>query len=118
MIADLRVRGYLDDARFAETLVSGRSSRRGRAAIRGELMAKGIDRETAGEALAALDPDTERAAALNAAVRMAGSRSLPDDRQERRRELSRLAGRLARRGFGTAAVRAAVAAVDQGLEVY
>ncbi len=87
--------GYLDDAAFAESLVSRRSASRGPGAIAGELAAKGIDRETARAALAG----TDREAQLEAALRLAGRAGSRDSRV--------LAGRLIRRGFDWDVVREA-----------
>lgn len=94
--------GLIDDAAFAQALTASRAEfgLRGRARIRQELQAKGIDREVADEALAELDPEDEREAALTLARRR--MRSLAN--LERHVARRRLAGVLARRGFSSGIV--------------
>lgn len=89
--------GLVDDEAFARSLTASRSGfgHRGRARIRQELQLKGIERGIAEEALAALDPDDERAAALELARRKVG----PLQRLERHVARRRLGGVLSRRGF-------------------
>lgn len=89
--------GLIDDASFAQALTTTRSEfgLRGRARIRQELQAKGIDRETADEALAELDPEAELEAARTLARRRVRSLASLERHVARRR----LAGVLARRGF-------------------
>lgn len=93
-IARLRQRGYLDDAAYAESLVRLRAGRRSRAALIAELGAKGIERELAERATAAMDRDDE----LDTARRLAAT--WPTLGPER------VAGRLARRGFSSDVVYA------------
>ena len=93
--------GYMNDASFARLWVDGRGGSRGRRLLEQELRQKGVERETAREALdeAALD---ERAAALEAGrkrLRQLGG----DDPSATRR---RLGGYLVRRGYGYDTVRA------------
>lgn len=104
--------GYLDDARYADAVVARRAQGRGPSAIRGELAARGVDRAVAATALEGYDADAEHAAAAHALHRALGGRGLPLDADARRRELRRLAGKLARRGFGAVAVRAALAGIE------
>jgi regulatory protein len=92
--------GLIDDAAFAEAWVQTRHTGRGlssRVLIR-ELQAKGIAPALVAEAVAVIDPETERAAALllarRRAPRLAG---LPSDVA-----LRRLSGFLARKGYGAA----------------
>lgn len=94
--------GLIDDAAFAEALTASRSgfALRGRARIKQELQAKGIDREVAEEALAQLDPADELEAARTLAQRRARSMSRLEPHVARRR----LAGVLARRGFSAGIV--------------
>lgn len=101
--------GLIDDAAFTEALVASRAGygHRGRARIRQELQLKGIDREVADEALAGLDPQVERQAALELAERKAR----PMERLEPHVARRRLAGVLARRGFDVAVVASVVAEV-------
>lgn len=101
--------GLIDDAAFAQALASSRAEYglRGRARIRQELQAKGVERHVADDALAELDPDDEREAALTLARRRIRSMGALDARVARRR----LAGVLARRGFSSDIVRGTVEAV-------
>lgn len=101
--------GLIDDAAFAQALTQSRAthSLRGRARIRQELQAKGVDRELANEALAELDPEEERAAALQLAQRKLPSLARLEPHVARRR----LAGVLARRGFPGGVVTSVLAEV-------
>lgn len=93
-----RVRGlgYQDDASFARSLVAYRSSHRGRSAIAAELARRGVGREEVAAALTDLGSDDELRAARRLAARLGPV------------EPRRLAGRLERRGFSTAVIRAVV----------
>ncbi|GAB4066262.1 hypothetical protein GCM10028777_18430 [Angustibacter speluncae] len=89
----------VDDEAFAHEWVRSRQRSKGLSgrALRLELHRKGIDTETAAVALAGLDPDDERAAARELVERKArATRGL--DQQVRVR---RLAGMLARKGYGS-----------------
>ena len=88
----------LDDAAFAEQWVDSRHRHRGlgRRALSQELRRKGVESETADEAVAGLDADTEREKA-GELVR----RRLPSlDRVEPPVAARRLVGMLARKGYG------------------
>jgi SOS response regulatory protein OraA/RecX len=86
--------GLVDDARFAVARATGLAGRGfGDDAVRARLLAEGIDEALAGEALASLEPEHERASRIVAA-RGPGLAT------------ARL---LARRGFGEDAVEAAAA---------
>jgi regulatory protein len=90
--------GLLDDAAFAEQWVDSRHRHRGlgRRALSQELRRKGVDTETANEAVAGLDSEAERAKA-GELVR----RRLPSlDRLEPEVAARRLVGMLARKGYG------------------
>jgi regulatory protein len=92
--------GLVDDAAFAAGWVRSRHQSRGlsRRALAHELRAKGVEDDTAQEALAELDGEDERRAAEQlVARRLRSMRGLPRDKQ-----LSRLAGLLARKGYGSA----------------
>lgn len=57
--------GWIDDRRFAQTRAEALAARgRGDAAIRHDLEASGVDAEALEEALAALEPESDRARAL------------------------------------------------------
>ena len=107
IIADLLERfervGLVDDAAFATALVNTRTkvARRGRARIRQELREKGVPETVAADALAAVDPEDELAAASQFAVKKVRSMASLDPAVARRR----LYGALARRGFGSDVVR-------------
>jgi regulatory protein len=90
--------GLLDDAAFAEQWVDSRHRHRGlgRRALSQELRRKGVESETADEAVAGLDADAEREKACEL-VR----RRLPSlDRMEPPVAARRLVGMLARKGYG------------------
>jgi regulatory protein len=101
--------GLVDDAAFAQAWVTSRAAGRGlgRRRLAGELRQRGVDAETVSDAVAALEPDDERTAALAWASRRAAAlRGLPLPTQRRR-----LADGLARRGYPGALVHAVVAEV-------
>ena len=102
-----RLRGwrYVDDAGFARFWVEGRVEHRprGRRLLEQELRQKGVDRETAREAVA--DADYDEAAAAVALARKRWPAYAADDPASARR---RLGAYLQRRGFGWDAVRAAL----------
>jgi regulatory protein len=106
--------GIIDDAAFARAWVSSRHHGRGlaRRALAQELRRKGIDHHAADEALAELDPDTERSTARELAerkLRTMGT-AAPDA------VFRRLVAMLARKGYppGVAigVVKDAIAARD------
>ncbi|MEV0949133.1 regulatory protein RecX [Promicromonospora sp. NPDC050249] len=89
--------GLVDDATYAETIVRTRHAERGlaRRGIAAELRRRGIDEDTATEALDQLDSDDERAAGAKLATKLiTRTRSL--DREVRVR---RAVGSLARKGY-------------------
>lgn len=108
--------GLVDDAEFAAGWVRSRHRVRGlsRRALAHELRAKGIDDELAAQALASIDEDDERSAAEQLVQRRL--RSMADVPREK--QLSRLVGLLARKGYGgsmaLAVVRAALDGADEG----
>jgi regulatory protein len=90
--------GLIDDTAFAQAWVDSRHHGRGlgRRALAAELRRKGVDDETAAEALASVSTDDEVAAA-RALVRrrLPSMASLPSDVATRR-----LVAMLGRKGFG------------------
>lgn len=104
--------GLVDDAEFARSWVRSRHATRGlsRRALTHELRGKGVDDELAVEALSAVDADAERQAAEQlVARRLRAVHGLPRDKQ-----VSRLAGLLARKGYGGALASQVIrAALDQ-----
>ena len=104
--------GLVDDAAFARSWVRQRHehSGRGRRALGRELRDKGVDDETAAQALQQIDDEaeTERARELvRSKVRRSG---IPPAGPEHTAALRRLVGMLARRGFEPAAAFAVVRA--------
>lgn len=105
--------GLVDDAGFARDWVESRQQRRhlSRSALRRELQNKGVERDLVEEAVGEVDGDDELQAARQLAERKLRSMSgLPREVQ-----YGRLAGALARRGFGpgvTAPVLTAVLDAD------
>lgn len=97
--------GLVDDAAFAAQWVEGQQRRlRSRQVLRQELRTKGVDADVAAEALAAVTPEDEDAAALALArKRAAATRGLDRDTRYRR-----MIGALARRGFSSAVSHSAV----------
>lgn len=89
--------GLIDDADLARTWVESRHRTRGLAGsvLAVELGRKGIDPETVADAVAGLDPDTERATARRLVERkVAATRGLQPQVRTRR-----LVGMLARKGY-------------------
>ncbi|KAF2415672.1 hypothetical protein B2K11_19110 [Microbacterium sp. B35-30] len=106
-------RGYLDDMRLAEQVVHSGVDRKGqgRQVIAQSLAKRGVPRDVADAALAEL-PDDDAERALEFARSKAGSlRGL-----ERDVALRRLAGQLARRGYGgSMALNAARTALEEAM---
>jgi regulatory protein len=91
--------GLVDDAAFAQSWVRSRHTGRGlsRRALAHELRRKGVDDETAREAVEELGPDDEAAAAAAlVARRLPATRGLAPEARVRR-----LAGMLARKGYSS-----------------
>ncbi|NAZ85073.1 RecX family transcriptional regulator [Kineococcus sp. T90] len=87
--------GLVDDGAFAEAYVHSRIRSRGRRALAQELRRKGVEDQTARDALEAVDDDSEERAARELLRRpLAATRGL-----ERAARQRRLAGVLARRGY-------------------
>lgn len=102
--------GYLDDHALAEQLIDKALTRKaqGRQAVAQVLAQRGIPRDVADEALAALPADeAERA------LEFARSKAPMLADLDRDAALRRLAGQLARRGFAAVALSAAREALDE-----
>ncbi|MGL5859171.1 MAG: regulatory protein RecX [Angustibacter sp.] len=100
--------GLVDDQAFAADWARSRHLHRGlsRRALANELKTRGIDAETVDGALTAIDDDAERLTAAQLVDRRLRSMAgVPPGRQ-----LSRLAGMLARRGYRTALIHEVVSA--------
>lgn len=107
--------GLVDDAEYAAMLVRTRHSERGlaRRALAQELTRKGIDRQTAQEALDAVSREDEDSAARELVRRRApGSARLPHETRVRR-----LVAMLARKGHAPGAAYRIVAEELAALEV-
>ncbi|WP_394279497.1 regulatory protein RecX [Microbacterium sp.] len=102
--------GYLDDEALAEQLIDKAMSRKaqGRQAVAQTLSQRGLPRDVIDIALAAL-PDDESERALE----FARSKASSMDGLDRDVALRRLAGQLARRGYGATALSAARQALDE-----
>ncbi|MCA5893189.1 recombination regulator RecX [Isoptericola sp. NEAU-Y5] len=108
--------GLVDDAAYADMVVRTRHAERGlaRRAIAVELRRRGIDDETAADALEQVEPDDERAAADALARKLVGrTRGLDRDVRVRRAVAA-----LGRKGYGPGVafdvVRSALAGEDDG----
>jgi regulatory protein len=90
--------GLVDDEAFAQDWVASRQQRRhlSRSALRRELQGKGVNRDLVDCALASIDTDDELAAARTLAAKKSMAMGGLEPPVRRRR----LAGVLARRGFG------------------
>ncbi|HZK04833.1 MAG TPA: regulatory protein RecX [Actinomycetaceae bacterium] len=101
--------GLIDDAAYAEMLVrTGRESRGlSRRGLAVELRKRGVDGDTAAAAIDAVDDEAEFATALRLAERKAAS-TIGLERAVRER---RIAGMLARKGYGSSVVYRAVGEV-------
>jgi regulatory protein len=108
--------GLVDDAGFAEQWVHSRHTGRGlgRRALAAELRRKGVADDLAGSALQDIDPAAEERRARQLVDRRLRSMGPLDDRKQRTVAARRLAGMLARKGYGAGVayrvVREAIAA--------
>ena len=94
--------GLVDDTAFASSWVESRQQRRHMSApaLRRELQAKGVDRDTIDAALASIDTEVELATARALVERKSVAMADLGDQVRYRR----LAGLLSRRGFGPAVI--------------
>ncbi len=94
--------GLVDDTSFASDWVESRQQRRhlSAPALRRELQAKGVDRDTIEVAVASVDDEAELVAARALVERKSAAMADLSDQLRYRR----LAGRLSRRGFGPAVI--------------
>jgi regulatory protein len=113
VVARLEELGLLDDAAFAEGYVQNRAGRRGRLALRRELLAKGVAEATVEASLAERDETSERAAARDLLAKQAWrfAEAHTDDATRAGAARSKAYALLARRGFAPEVARAAVEAV-------
>lgn len=102
VIADLTESRLLDDETFAREWVRQRQERRGKSTrvLDQELRTKGVSSEIRAAVLAEVDPQREIDIARDLAVKKArGVKAIPADRKEYDKELRKIVGVLARRGF-------------------
>lgn len=102
VLDDLQSSNLINDQNFAQEWVRQRHQRRGKSAraLDRELSQKGIDQDTRQRALEQLDAADEAAMARKLAEKKARSiKEIPADRAERDKQLRRVVGVLARRGF-------------------
>ena len=113
LVRGLRRHGYLDDAAMAEQLVRSAVERKGqgRQVIAQTLAKRGIPRDVADAALAALpDDDSERA------LEFARTKARSMSRLDHDTALRRLVGQLARRGYpSSVSMTAARQALEEGV---
>lgn len=94
-------RGYIDDAAFAESIVARRRrTGHGRLAVMAEMRQRAIADDVVASIAATSEPDEERAAALDLALRLAHGRRDPGTREGQQR----LGAALQRRGFEASTV--------------
>lgn len=102
VLDDLQEAGLLDDAAFAQEWVSQRARRRGKSTrvLARELRDKGVGAAERREALDQISEAEEEATARAVARKKArGIRGVPEGRHERDKDVRRVLGALARRGF-------------------
>lgn len=104
VMARLEAWGYLDDARFAASLVRAKRGERGRIALGRELDARGVDEATRDAALAELD-EADQLEAARGLLRKHAWRFASDDPRKDRAKARQL---LARRGFEAEVAREAI----------
>jgi regulatory protein len=88
---------WVNDERYAESFTRSKKeySKLGKNAIKRELMLKGVDSETAAAAVADIDNETEREAAMQLVLKQ-----LPKTQNlEKQKRVNRLLGMLARKGY-------------------
>jgi regulatory protein len=101
--------GLVDDAAFARDWVESRQQRRhlSKSALRRELQTRGVDRDQIDQAVADVESDDE----LAAAEALAAKKLRTMDGLAREVQYRRLAGALARRGFGSGVTSAVLSRV-------
>jgi len=106
--------GYIDDRDYARRFVKQEVENKnmGKRAVAAKLYRSGIDRDTAGEYLDAVDDDTERENALYWARKFDRSVTEPDERKKR----DKLARRLINKGFSYESINYALGALDDEQE--
>ena len=88
---------WVNDTRYAESFTRSKKeySKLGKNAIKRELMLKGVDSETAAEAVSDIDSESEREAAMELVLKQ-----LPKTvNLEKQKRINRILGMLARKGY-------------------
>lgn len=120
VLDDLQGTGLLNDELFAREWVRSRAQRRGksRMVLNRELQQKGVGPEHRAQALAQISDDDEEARARAIAQKKARSlRSIPETYEEQQKELRKIVGMLARRGFNQGmSLRIARVALNQRVD--
>lgn len=93
--------GLVDDAVFAESFVQSGHTYRGlgRRALVAQLRRRGVDEQTTGEAVAAIDPQAEEEMARTLVRRRLASTSTASSEDDEVALIRKLVGMLARRGY-------------------
>ena len=108
VIAALRRTGVVDDQRFAQEWVRQRFAARGKApaVLRRELRGKGVAAAAVEAAVAEISDSDLKETALELAQKKAATiRTAPASYQEKQKQLAKVAGMLARRGYPADLVR-------------
>ena len=106
-------RGYIDDAALAGSIAARRRrTGRGRLAVLAEMRQRAISDDVIAAVAATSEPDDERAAALELALRLAHGRRDPATREGRQR----LGAALQRRGFESSTVSWVLREIGNGEE--
>ncbi len=104
VVARLHELELLDDRAFADAFVRGRERRKGRHALRRDLRAKGVDGTDIDAALEHMDDATQ----IDRAAALLDKHAWRFDRGDARKDRAKAYAFLARRGFGSDVVRAAL----------
>lgn len=108
VIARLSELRYLDDKGYAESFVRSRQPRKGRMALRRELFRKGVSEQVVDEALGALELDTQVATA----AALLEKHAWRFQKGDARKNYAKAYAFLARRGFTSDVVKAALERVQ------
>jgi regulatory protein len=114
-LAEVKSRGFIGDADFAQRWVESRGKSRGKRRLAQELRLKGVASEVVSEAMVEhRTEEAEQSACYNVALKKVGNppRDLSWEAQQK------LAGFLQRRGFGWDVIRPALRALYHGEEIF
>jgi regulatory protein len=114
-LADVKERGFIGDADFAQRWVESRGKSRGKRRLAQELRLKGVASEVVSEALAEnRTNEDEQSACYQVALKKVGNP--PKDMSWEAQQ--KLAGFLQRRGFGWDVIRPALRSLFHGEEIF